>query len=82
MAPNDNLTAILHGVEDLRLEQIPIPEIKDDEVLLEMDCVGICGSDVHYLGKFSSLFNRINCMINDKFQFMVELVPLLLMVQW
>ncbi|GAB0088645.1 sorbitol dehydrogenase [Sergentomyia squamirostris] len=45
----DNLTAVLHGVEDLRLEQKPIPTIRDDEVLLEMDCVGICGSDVHYL---------------------------------
>lgn len=45
----DNLTAVLYGIEDLRLEQRPIPEINDDEVLLEMDCVGICGSDVHYL---------------------------------
>ncbi|XP_055549199.1 sorbitol dehydrogenase-like [Wyeomyia smithii] len=45
----DNLTAILYGVEDLRLEQRPIPTPKDDEVLLEMDSVGICGSDVHYL---------------------------------
>ncbi|XP_055905720.1 sorbitol dehydrogenase [Eupeodes corollae] len=45
----DNLTAVLYGVEDLRLEQRPIPEISDNEVLLEMDCVGICGSDVHYL---------------------------------
>ncbi|XP_053969351.1 sorbitol dehydrogenase-like [Anastrepha ludens] len=46
---NDNLTAVLHGVEDLRLEQRPIPEIADYEVLLKMDSVGICGSDVHYL---------------------------------
>ncbi|EDW81796.1 uncharacterized protein Dwil_GK12254 [Drosophila willistoni] len=45
----DNLTAVLHGIEDLRLEQRPIPEIGDDEVLLAMDSVGICGSDVHYL---------------------------------
>ncbi|XP_058061189.1 sorbitol dehydrogenase-like [Anopheles bellator] len=45
----DNLTAVLYGVEDLRLEQRPVPVPKDDEVLLEMDCVGICGSDVHYL---------------------------------
>jgi len=44
----DNLTAVLHGIEDLRLEQRPIPEISENEVLLEMDCVGICGSDVHY----------------------------------
>ncbi|XP_038222008.1 sorbitol dehydrogenase-like [Zerene cesonia] len=44
----DNLTAVLYKTKDLRLEQTPIPEIKDDEVLLRMDCVGICGSDVHY----------------------------------
>ena len=31
------------------MEQRPVPEITADEVLLEMDCVGICGSDVHYL---------------------------------
>lgn len=30
-------------------EQRPIPEIKDDQVLLRMDSIGICGSDVHYL---------------------------------
>uniref|UniRef100_A0A2M4AIE4 Sorbitol dehydrogenase n=1 Tax=Anopheles triannulatus TaxID=58253 RepID=A0A2M4AIE4_9DIPT len=45
----DNLTAVLYGIEDLRLEQRPIPVPKDDEVLLAMDSVGICGSDVHYL---------------------------------
>ncbi|XP_073834505.1 sorbitol dehydrogenase-like [Musca autumnalis] len=45
----DNLTAVLHGIENMRLEQRPIPEIADNEVLLAMDCVGICGSDVHYL---------------------------------
>ncbi|XP_037948379.1 sorbitol dehydrogenase [Teleopsis dalmanni] len=45
----DNLTAVLHGIEDLRLEQRPIPEISENDVLLAMDSVGICGSDVHYL---------------------------------
>ncbi|EFN83387.1 sorbitol dehydrogenase [Harpegnathos saltator] len=45
----DNLTAILYGINDLRLENTPIEEPRDDEVLLEMACVGICGSDVHYL---------------------------------
>merc|ERR1712021_213467 len=33
---------------DLRIEERPIPQHKDDEVLLEMGSVGICGSDVHY----------------------------------
>jgi len=47
----DNLTAILYKTGDLRLENRPIPEPKDHEVLLRMSAVGICGSDVHYLVK-------------------------------
>ncbi|CAK9804355.1 Sorbitol dehydrogenase [Anthophora plagiata] len=45
----DNLTAILYGINDIRLEQTPIEEPEKDEVLIQMGCVGICGSDVHYL---------------------------------
>ncbi|XP_016915222.2 sorbitol dehydrogenase [Apis cerana] len=45
----DNLTAILYGINDIRLEQTPIEEPNQDEVLIQMGCVGICGSDVHYL---------------------------------
>ncbi|KAL2745195.1 dynein axonemal heavy chain 1-like [Vespula maculifrons] len=47
----DNLTAILYGINDIRLEQTPIEEPDTNEVLIEMRCVGICGSDVHYLEK-------------------------------
>lgn len=47
----DNLTAILYGINDIRLEQTPIEEPDTNEVLIEMSCVGICGSDVHYLEK-------------------------------
>jgi len=49
MAPQDNLTAVLYGINDIRLEQRPIPVPKDDQVLLQMEVVGICGSDVHYM---------------------------------
>ncbi|XP_021943595.1 sorbitol dehydrogenase isoform X1 [Folsomia candida] len=45
---DDNLTAILYKQGDLRLENRPVPEPNDDEVLLRMASVGICGSDVHY----------------------------------
>jgi len=49
MAPNsDNLTAILHNIGDIRLEQKDVPEPGPEQVLLKMDSVGICGSDVHY----------------------------------
>jgi L-iditol 2-dehydrogenase len=36
----------LHGIGDLRYEEVPVPEIKDDEVLLEVKAAGICGSDI------------------------------------
>ncbi|XP_036440304.1 sorbitol dehydrogenase-like [Colossoma macropomum] len=44
----DNLSVVLHGKGDLRLEQRPVPEPGPNEVLLQMHSVGICGSDVHF----------------------------------
>jgi L-iditol 2-dehydrogenase len=40
--------AVLHGVEDVRLETRPIPVPGPGEVLVEVRSVGVCGSDVHY----------------------------------
>jgi len=48
-ANDDNLTAVLYEKGDLRLENRPVPQPKDDEVQIRMAAVGICGSDVHYL---------------------------------
>ncbi|XP_019580867.1 sorbitol dehydrogenase isoform X1 [Rhinolophus sinicus] len=44
----ENLSLVVHGPRDLRLENYPIPEPGPNEVLLKMHSVGICGSDVHY----------------------------------
>ncbi len=42
--------AIVYGVNDLRIEEVPKPEIVNkDDVLLKIKAVGICGSDVHIL---------------------------------
>ncbi|MBC7130377.1 alcohol dehydrogenase catalytic domain-containing protein, partial [Candidatus Bathyarchaeota archaeon] len=42
-------TARLHKTgEGLKIEQVPIPEIKAREVLVEVKASGICGSDLHY----------------------------------
>ncbi|MDH4135475.1 MAG: alcohol dehydrogenase catalytic domain-containing protein, partial [Anaerolineae bacterium] len=38
----------LHGIRDLRLEDLPRPTPGPGEVLLKVASVGICGSDVHY----------------------------------
>lgn len=41
--------AVLRGIEDLRIEDVPVPEIRNDtDVLIRIRSVGICGSDVHY----------------------------------
>ncbi|XP_023579838.1 sorbitol dehydrogenase [Octodon degus] len=44
----ENLSLVVHGPGDLRLENYPIPEPGPNEVLVRMHSVGICGSDVHY----------------------------------
>ncbi len=38
--------ARLYGKEDLRLEELPIPEISEDEVLVKIKSAAICGTDV------------------------------------
>jgi 2-desacetyl-2-hydroxyethyl bacteriochlorophyllide A dehydrogenase len=38
-----------HGLEDMRLDSIGIPELKDDSVLVRNYVTGICGTDRHTL---------------------------------
>jgi L-idonate 5-dehydrogenase len=45
---NTMLAAVLHGVEDLRVEQLPVPELQAGQVLLRVRRAGVCGTDVHY----------------------------------
>nr|CDJ81398.1 Alcohol dehydrogenase GroES and Alcohol dehydrogenase domain containing protein [Haemonchus contortus] len=44
----DNLSAVLYGVDDIRLEQREIPTPMANQLLIRVHTVGICGSDVHY----------------------------------
>jgi 2-desacetyl-2-hydroxyethyl bacteriochlorophyllide A dehydrogenase len=39
---------VLHGIEDLRLEKRPQPQLGPSDVLVDVKRVGICGSDIHY----------------------------------
>ncbi|CAG4935932.1 unnamed protein product [Colias eurytheme] len=41
-----NCAVVLHGPYDLRIENHPVPTINDNEVLIKVACVGICGSDL------------------------------------
>ena len=38
--------ASLHGINDLRYEDMPMPVCEEDEVLVAVKCCGICGSDI------------------------------------
>jgi L-iditol 2-dehydrogenase len=40
--------AVLHAIEDIRIEVQPTPTPAADEVLIRVDSVGVCGSDLHY----------------------------------
>jgi L-iditol 2-dehydrogenase len=43
---NTMMACNLHGIGDLRYEEVPIPKIEKDEVLLQVKAAGICGSDI------------------------------------
>jgi len=40
--------AVMKGIKKVEIENIPIPKPKEDEVLVRIKSVGVCGSDVHY----------------------------------
>lgn len=39
--------AMFYGRHDLRLEDCPMPEVGEEEVLIEVKACGVCGTDVH-----------------------------------
>ncbi|MGE5440837.1 MAG: alcohol dehydrogenase catalytic domain-containing protein [Bacteroidota bacterium] len=45
-------SVLLTGIKKLELKDTPVPEIKhDNEVLLRLAAVGVCGSDIHYFNE-------------------------------
>jgi len=38
--------AMYYNNNDVRIEEMPIPKINDDELLVKVQASGICGSDV------------------------------------
>jgi L-iditol 2-dehydrogenase len=48
MAEDTMRAAVLAGAGDVRLEDRPIPQPGPGELLIRVDAVGTCGSDVHY----------------------------------
>ncbi|ALC83034.1 MULTISPECIES: NAD(P)-dependent alcohol dehydrogenase [Bacillus] len=46
--PKTMKAAVMHSTREINIETIPVPQIGDDEVLIKVMAVGICGSDLHY----------------------------------
>ncbi len=40
------LAARMYGIDDIRVEEVPTPEITDGEILLKVKAAAICGTDV------------------------------------
>jgi L-iditol 2-dehydrogenase len=49
--------AVYHGPHDIRVEDVPMPELAEDELLVRIKACSICGSDLHMyrLGMFEAL---------------------------
>lgn len=43
-----NKAAYMVGLDKMEFREIPVPSLKPGEVLVRLEYVGICGSDVHY----------------------------------
>jgi L-iditol 2-dehydrogenase len=48
MSEHTMRASYLHGIRDMRLEEVSRPTAGPGEVLLKVASVGVCGSDVHY----------------------------------
>jgi L-iditol 2-dehydrogenase len=44
----NNKAIFMHGTNDMIWKDVPVPVIKENEVLIKVEAAGVCGSDVHY----------------------------------
>jgi L-iditol 2-dehydrogenase len=57
--PATMAAAVYHGMEDVRLETVPVPEIGPGEILLRVHTCGICGTDLKKISTGSHSAPRI-----------------------
>lgn len=43
-----NTAAFLTGIGKIEFREVEVPKVRENEVLVKMEAVGVCGSDVHY----------------------------------
>jgi L-iditol 2-dehydrogenase len=57
--PSNMAAAVYHGVNDVRLEEVPVPEIGAAEILVRVHTCGICGTDLKKIATGSHSAPRI-----------------------
>ena len=57
--PATMMAAVYHGVNDVRLGTVPVPQIGPDELLLRVHTCGICGTDLKKIATGSHSAPRI-----------------------
>src|SRR5215469_12837483 len=57
--PSTMLAAVYRGVNDVRLETVPVPEIGPREILIKVQTCGICGTDLKKIATGSHSAPRI-----------------------
>ena len=45
--PSHAQAAVLTGPQEIKIQEFPIPDLKEDEILVRVEGCGICGTDVH-----------------------------------
>ncbi len=63
----------LRAIGDLRLEELPVPKLEKDEVLVRIACCGVCGSDIPRV--FTKGTYHFPTVIGHEFSGTVELDP-------
>jgi L-iditol 2-dehydrogenase len=58
-APNTMLAAVYRGINDVRLETVPVPQIGAGEILLRVQSCGVCGTDLKKIATGSHSAPRI-----------------------
>lgn len=57
--PSTMQAAVYRGVNDVRLEEVPVPEIGPGEILVRVHTCGICGTDLKKIATGSHSAPRI-----------------------
>src|ERR671930_2548188 len=57
--PTTMLAAVYRGVNDVRMESVPVPEIGPGELLVRVHTCGICGTDLKKIATGSHSAPRI-----------------------